>query len=116
MGGIVTQVNKPRLLNFKPLKEALENPGEFLLSDFYWFDRPPLLHWAFRALDNIVGHLANHSLHLPTNDCALRPKNDFIKWTWKISLSLNLVEIFSSGDFFSHPSYHSPKIIGRHVK
>jgi ubiquitin-activating enzyme E1 len=54
MGGIVTQVKKPKLLNFKPLKEALENPGEFLLSDFSKFDRSPILHLAFRALDKFV--------------------------------------------------------------
>ena len=54
MGGIVTQVKKSKLLNFKPLKEALENPGEFLLSDFSKFDRPPLLHLAFQALDKFV--------------------------------------------------------------
>lgn len=51
MGGIVTQVKKPKLLNFKPLKEAIENPGKFLLSDFSKFDCPPLLHLAFCALD-----------------------------------------------------------------
>lgn len=50
-GGIVTQVKQPKVLNFKPLREALEDPGDFLLSDFSKFDRPPLLHLAFRALD-----------------------------------------------------------------
>ena len=50
-GGIVTQVKQPKLLNFKSLEEALQNPGEFLLSDFAKFDRPPLLHMAFQALD-----------------------------------------------------------------
>lgn len=50
-GGIVTQVKQPKVLNFKPLCEALEDPGDFLLSDFSKFDRPPLLHLAFRALD-----------------------------------------------------------------
>lgn len=54
MGGIVTEVKKSKLLNFKPLSEALENPGEFLLSDFSKFDRPLLLHLAFRALDKFV--------------------------------------------------------------
>jgi hypothetical protein len=34
-----------------PLAQALETPGEFLLSDFSKFDRPPLLHLAFQALD-----------------------------------------------------------------
>ncbi|CAM6046261.1 unnamed protein product [Sphagnum compactum] len=50
-GGIVTQVKQPKLLHFRPLKEALSNPGEFLLSDFAKFDRPQLLHLAFQALD-----------------------------------------------------------------
>lgn len=39
------------MLKFKPLKEAMVNPGEFLFSDFAKFDRPPLLHLAFQALD-----------------------------------------------------------------
>ena len=50
-GGIVTQVKQPKVLNFKPLREAIRDPGEFLLSDFSKFDRPPLLHLAFQALD-----------------------------------------------------------------
>ncbi|CAN8256966.1 unnamed protein product [Cochlearia groenlandica] len=53
-GGIVTQVKQPKLLNFKPLREALTDPGDFLLSDFAKFDRPPLLHLAFQALDRFV--------------------------------------------------------------
>jgi ubiquitin-activating enzyme E1 len=50
-GGIVTQVKQPKVLNFKSFPEALQSPGEFLLSDFSKFDRPPLLHLAFQALD-----------------------------------------------------------------
>ena len=50
-GGIVTQVKQPKILQFKPLREALKEPGEFLLSDFSKFDRSPLLHLAFQALD-----------------------------------------------------------------
>ncbi|KAE8039321.1 hypothetical protein FH972_011745 [Carpinus fangiana] len=56
-GGIVTQVKQPKVLNFKPLKEALSDPGDFLLSDFSKFDRPPLLHLAFQALDKFVSEL-----------------------------------------------------------
>lgn len=56
-GGIVTQVKQPKVLNFKPLKEALRDPGDFLLSDFSKFDRPPLLHLAFQALDKFVSEL-----------------------------------------------------------
>ncbi|OUZ99153.1 Ubiquitin/SUMO-activating enzyme E1 [Macleaya cordata] len=56
-GGIVTQVKQPKVLNFKSLKEALKDPGDFLLSDFSKFDRPPLLHLAFQALDKFVSEL-----------------------------------------------------------
>ncbi|XAR55794.1 hypothetical protein NMG60_11035997 [Bertholletia excelsa] len=56
-GGIVTQVKQPKVLKFKPLREALKDPGDFLLSDFSKFDRPPLLHLAFQALDKFVFEL-----------------------------------------------------------
>ncbi|MCO5547118.1 hypothetical protein L7F22_000560 [Adiantum nelumboides] len=50
-GGIVTQVKQPKLLKFKSFREAIKDPGEFLLSDYAKFDRSPLLHLAFQALD-----------------------------------------------------------------
>ncbi|ONK61827.1 uncharacterized protein A4U43_C08F34000 [Asparagus officinalis] len=50
-GGIVTQVKQPKILRFKPLRDALKEPGEFLLSDFSKLDRPPMLHLAFQSLD-----------------------------------------------------------------
>ncbi|KAJ7961184.1 Ubiquitin activating enzyme E1 [Quillaja saponaria] len=56
-GGIVTQVKQPKVLNFKTLHEALQVPGDFLLSDFSKFDRPPLLHLAFQALDKFKSEL-----------------------------------------------------------
>ncbi|KAK7387264.1 hypothetical protein VNO78_27922 [Psophocarpus tetragonolobus] len=56
-GGIVTQVKQPKVLNFKSLREALSDPGDFLLSDFSKFDRPPLLHIAFQALDKFISEL-----------------------------------------------------------
>ncbi|KAI3886613.1 hypothetical protein MKX03_031134 [Papaver bracteatum] len=56
-GGIVTQVKQPKLLNFKSLREALKDPGDFLLSDFSKFNRPPLLHLAFQALDKFTTEL-----------------------------------------------------------
>ncbi|KAJ0987622.1 hypothetical protein J5N97_005978 [Dioscorea zingiberensis] len=58
-GGIVTQVKQPKVLKFKPLRDALRDPGDFLLSDFSKFDRPQLLHLGFQALDkfrNNFGH------------------------------------------------------------
>ncbi|KAK4274841.1 hypothetical protein QN277_018011 [Acacia crassicarpa] len=56
-GGIVTQVKQPKVLKFKTLRESLSDPGDFLLSDFSKFDRPPLLHLAFQALDKFVSEL-----------------------------------------------------------
>ncbi|KZV25761.1 hypothetical protein F511_04822 [Dorcoceras hygrometricum] len=53
-GGIVTQVKQPKVLNFKTLKEAIKDPGDYLLCDFSKFDRPPLLHLAFLSLDEFV--------------------------------------------------------------
>ncbi|XP_042013546.1 ubiquitin-activating enzyme E1 1-like isoform X1 [Salvia splendens] len=59
-GGIVTQVKQPKVLNFKPMKEALKDTGDFLLSDFSKFDRPPLLHLAFQALDKFVSEMGRY--------------------------------------------------------
>lgn len=56
-GGMVTQVKQPKVFNFKTLREALVNPGEFLLSDFSKFDRPPLLHLAFQSLDKFLSEV-----------------------------------------------------------
>lgn len=49
-GGYVNQVKKPVALAFKPLRQALVEPGDFLLSDFAKFEQPGVLHQAFRAL------------------------------------------------------------------
>ncbi|CAA2967353.1 ubiquitin-activating enzyme E1 1-like [Olea europaea subsp. europaea] len=59
-GGIVTQVKEPKVLNFKTLKQALTDPGDFLLSDFSKFDRPPLLHLAFQALDKFIADFGRY--------------------------------------------------------
>ncbi|KAL3334041.1 hypothetical protein AABB24_030682 [Solanum stoloniferum] len=61
-GGIVTQVKPPKILNFKTLREAIMDPGDFLLSDFSKFDRPPLLHLAFQTLDKFRSDLARFPL------------------------------------------------------
>ncbi|KAG6383981.1 hypothetical protein SASPL_156234 [Salvia splendens] len=42
------------------LKEALKDTGDFLLSDFSKFDRPPLLHLAFQALDKFVSETGRY--------------------------------------------------------
>lgn len=50
----MSQVKEAKDVSFKPLREALESPGEFLLSDFSKMDRPGLLHLGFQALDAFV--------------------------------------------------------------
>ena len=49
--GYITQVKKPITLSFQTYKDALETPEELMMSDFAKFDRPPLLHLAYKALD-----------------------------------------------------------------
>ncbi|KAK6145242.1 hypothetical protein DH2020_022062 [Rehmannia glutinosa] len=45
------------LMKIQLLSEAINDPGDFLLSDFSKFDRPPLLHLAFQSLDKFVSEL-----------------------------------------------------------
>eukprot|EP01111_Echinosteliopsis_oligospora_P018356 TRINITY_DN8368_c0_g1_i1.p1 TRINITY_DN8368_c0_g1~~TRINITY_DN8368_c0_g1_i1.p1 ORF type:complete len:1024 (-),score=345.47 TRINITY_DN8368_c0_g1_i1:36-3107(-) len=49
-GGYATQVKQPKTLHFKTLRQAIEEPGEFLISDFAKFDYPPQLHLGFQAV------------------------------------------------------------------
>ncbi|CAG5128343.1 unnamed protein product [Candidula unifasciata] len=63
-GGVVTQVKMPKTMNFKSIKQSLEEP-EFLLTDFGKFDRPAVLHIAFQALHHF---LSKHG-HLPKPRC-----------------------------------------------
>ncbi|CAI9743336.1 ubiquitin-like modifier-activating enzyme 1 [Octopus vulgaris] len=64
-GGIVKKVKMPKKLDFKPLREAIANP-EYVVTDFAKFDRPPLLHLAFQALDEYV----------KTHSSSPRPRNE----------------------------------------
>lgn len=50
-GGIVTEHKESKSLDFKPLSQALDDPGEFLLSDFAKMERAGVLHVGFQALD-----------------------------------------------------------------
>ena len=60
--GYITQVKTPVTVAFKPYKEALESPGELMMSDFAKFDRPPLLHLAYRAL---AAYAEGHGMEYP---------------------------------------------------
>ena len=50
--GLVKKVKEAKTINFKPLREAITDPGDFLLCDFAKLERPALLHIAFQALDD----------------------------------------------------------------
>ena len=49
-GGIAVQVKQPKLLDFRSLRDTLNEPGEIMMSDFAKFDRPPFLHLLFHAI------------------------------------------------------------------
>ena len=47
----MTEHKEQKTLDFKTLAQALEDPGEFLLSDFAKRERPGILHLGFQALN-----------------------------------------------------------------
>ena len=51
-GGIAVQVKQPKDLAFKSLRDSLADPGEIMMSDFAKWDRPPVLHLLFRAIQS----------------------------------------------------------------
>jgi len=63
--GYITQVKQPQTLSFKTYKEKMQDPGEFVLSDFAKFDRPQLLHIGFKALTQYLEQ--NGSLPAPAD-------------------------------------------------
>lgn len=48
-GGLFQQVKMPKMLSFKSISKALQDP-DFVMSDFAKFDRPQQLHIGFQAL------------------------------------------------------------------
>lgn len=65
-GGIFTQAKMPKIIDFKSLRDQIEQP-EMLISDFAKFDRPAQLHIGFQALHTFA---ENHNGLLP------RPRNE----------------------------------------
>jgi ubiquitin-activating enzyme E1 len=102
-GGIVTQVKQPKVLNFKSLREAIQNPGEFLLSDFSKFDRPPLLHLAFQALDEFVHEFGRFPCAASEEDASrlidlTKALNDSLSSDQKLdAIDENVLKHFASG-------------------
>lgn len=88
--GYITQVKTPTTMSFKPYKEALENHGELMMSDFAKFDRPPLLHLAYRAL---ASYAEAHNMEYPQpGDMAAA------KEVWELAKSLDSEKILEGND------------------
>ena len=49
--GYITQVKQPVTIAFETYEKRLADLGECMMSDFAKFDRPPLLHKGFQALE-----------------------------------------------------------------
>ena len=62
IGGYFHQVKQPKKVSFKPLRESITKPGEFLMTDFAKIGRSELLHFGFQALD---GFRASHGGRWP---------------------------------------------------
>ena len=62
-------MKESKVLDFKSLSDAMAEPGEFLLSDFSKFERSPLLHVGFQALDRFQVRPANLSHMLTLTGC-----------------------------------------------
>jgi ubiquitin-activating enzyme E1 len=60
--GYITQVKTPVTVRFRPYREALADHGELMMSDYAKFDRPPLLHLAYRALSS---YAESHGMAYP---------------------------------------------------
>ncbi|KAK1748781.1 ubiquitin-activating enzyme E1 [Skeletonema marinoi] len=60
--GYITQVKTPVTASFRSYREALADHGELMMSDFAKFDRPPLLHLAYRAL---ASYAESHDMVYP---------------------------------------------------
>jgi ubiquitin-activating enzyme E1 len=102
-GGIVTQVKERKILKFKSLRDSIREPGNFPLSDCSKFTRPPLLHFAFIALDKFRKEFGR----FPGVACGLDAQR-FVEFTASINeatidykiedeLDENLLRLFASG-------------------
>ncbi|KAG1656714.1 Ubiquitin-like modifier-activating enzyme 1 [Nymphon striatum] len=78
-GGIVTQVKMPKALNFKSLKESIDEP-EYVLTDFAKMDRMHQLHIGFQALHKFVKE--NGQLPQPWNK---KDQETFVEVVQKIN-------------------------------
>jgi ubiquitin-activating enzyme E1 len=88
--GYITQVKTPTKMKFKSYREALDDHGELMMSDFAKFDRPPLLHLAYRAL----------SVYAERNGMEYPKPGDMAACgeVWKLAKSLDTGKILDNDD------------------
>ena len=79
--GYITQIKQTITKHFESYDKKLKEPGEFMLSDFAKFDRPPILHLGFQA---VVEYMNQNKGELPT-------PGDFmaIQQVWDIAQTLD---------------------------
>mmetsp|Transcript_2071 Transcript_2071/g.3691 ORF Transcript_2071/g.3691 Transcript_2071/m.3691 type:complete len:1061 (+) Transcript_2071:100-3282(+) len=86
--GYITQVKTPTTMSFKPYREALVDHGELMMSDFAKFDRPPLLHLAYRAL---ASYAEAHNMAYPQPGDVTA-----VKEVWDLAKSLDFEKILEN--------------------
>lgn len=73
--GYITQVKQPVTIAFETYEKRLADLGECMMSDFAKFDRPPLLHKAFKALEE---YRAGNGLPIPGDVDACKKVVDIV--------------------------------------
>ena len=88
--GYITQIKTPVTAKFRSYRKALADPGELMMSDYAKFDRPPLLHLAYRALSS---YAESHGMEYPMpGDGAACAE------VWEIAKSLDAEKILDNDD------------------
>ena len=82
--GYITQIKQPVTMQFEPYAKKVDEPGEYMLSDFAKFDRPPILHLGFQA---IVEYMTknNGALPQPADTAAMQQ-------VWELAKALDTAE------------------------
>lgn len=77
--GYITQVKQPVTMAFETYEKRLSEPGEFMMSDFAKFDRPPLLYKTFQALEEYRVDQNGGSYPTPGDVAACQKVLDLVK-------------------------------------
>lgn len=77
--GYITQVKQPITIAFESYKKRLVDPGDFMFSDFAKFDRPPLLHKSFQALEEFRANHNNGDYPTPGDADACKKVVELVK-------------------------------------